>query len=78
MTAAATAPRVNEIAAASTAIFFTATDVGLGGWRFWTFNVADSALTIGAALLALLLWRREDADREPAAHAPDADPEASP
>ena len=32
MAAAATAPRVNEIAAASTAIFFTVTDVGLDGW----------------------------------------------
>jgi signal peptidase II len=53
-------------------------DVGLAGWRFWTFNVADSALTIGAALLALLLWRRGGADREPAARAPDAGPEASP
>jgi signal peptidase II len=31
-------------------------DVGVGGWRFWTFNVADSAVTIGAILLALVLW----------------------
>jgi len=31
-------------------------DVGVGTWRFWTFNVADSAVTIGAILLALVLW----------------------
>ena len=31
-------------------------DVGVGTVRFWTFNVADSAVTIGAVLLALVLW----------------------
>jgi signal peptidase II len=31
-------------------------DVGIGQWRFWTFNVADSAVTVGAVLLALILW----------------------
>lgn len=31
-------------------------DIGVGGWRFWTFNVADSAVTIGAVLLAVVLW----------------------
>jgi len=31
-------------------------DVGIGQWRFWTFNVADSAVTVGAVLLALVLW----------------------
>ena len=33
-------------------------DVGVGDWRFWTFNVADMGVTIGALLLALVLWRR--------------------
>lgn len=28
-------------------------DVGIGAARFWTFNVADSAITIGAVLLVL-------------------------
>ncbi|MGQ0561756.1 MAG: signal peptidase II [Gemmatimonadota bacterium] len=28
-------------------------DVGIGAIRFWTFNVADSAITVGAALLIL-------------------------
>ncbi len=34
-------------------------DIGVAGWRFWTFNVADSAVTIGAVLLAWLLAREE-------------------
>ena len=33
-------------------------DVGVGDWRFWTFNIADMGVTIGAALLSLLLMRR--------------------
>jgi signal peptidase II len=37
-------------------------DVGLGRYRFWTFNVADSALTVGVLALAILMWR-EDAAR---------------
>jgi len=31
-------------------------DVGVGGWRWPTFNVADSAITVGAIALALSLW----------------------
>lgn len=31
-------------------------DVGMGGTRFWTFNIADAGITIGAILLALSLW----------------------
>lgn len=34
-------------------------DVGVGDVRFWTFNVADSAVSVGAVLLVLLLWRFE-------------------
>jgi signal peptidase II len=42
-------------------------DVGTTQWRFWTFNVADMGVTIGALLLALLLWREGDPeDRIPA------------
>ena len=33
-------------------------DVGVGDYRFWTFNVADMGVTCGAVLLALVLWRR--------------------
>ena len=32
-------------------------DVGTANWRFWTFNVADMGVSLGALLLALLLWR---------------------
>ena len=34
-------------------------DVGLGPHRFWVFNVADSAVSIGAVLLVLLLWSED-------------------
>jgi signal peptidase II len=34
-------------------------DVGVGNVRFWTFNVADSAVTVGALLLAFVLWRED-------------------
>src|SRR5215203_5817801 len=33
-------------------------DIGIGGWRFWTFNLADVGVTCGAILLALLLLKR--------------------
>ena len=38
-------------------------DVGIGNTRFWTFNIADSAITIGAILLILssLFERKEPA-----------------
>ena len=34
-------------------------DVGVGDVRFWTFNVADSAVTVGAIVLAFVLWRED-------------------
>jgi signal peptidase II len=34
-------------------------DIGVGTVRFWTFNVADSGVSIGAVLLALVLWRED-------------------
>lgn len=36
-------------------------DVGTASWRFWTFNVADMGVTVGAVLLALLMWREDRA-----------------
>lgn len=33
-------------------------DIGLGNTRFWIFNVADLAVTTGAVLLFILLWRQ--------------------
>jgi signal peptidase II len=32
-------------------------DIGIGDWRWPTFNVADSAITVGAIALALTLWQ---------------------
>jgi len=34
-------------------------DVGVRSWRFWTFNLADAGITLGAALLILALSRAE-------------------
>jgi len=44
-------------------------DIGVGGWRFWTFNLADMGVTFGAILLAVLLWRR-GGDHSPSPAAP--------
>ena len=38
-------------------------DVGIGDVRFWTFNVADSAVTVGAVCLILALWSQEREQR---------------
>ena len=37
-------------------------DVGVGNWRWPTFNVADIGVSVGAVLLAWVLWR-EDRNR---------------
>jgi len=34
-------------------------DLGVGDWRWPTFNVADIAVSVGAVLLAVVLWREE-------------------
>ncbi|MFN9089528.1 MAG: signal peptidase II, partial [Gemmatimonadaceae bacterium] len=34
-------------------------DIGIGTVRFWTFNVADTAVTIGAACLVIALWQQD-------------------
>jgi signal peptidase II len=34
-------------------------DIGIGDLRFWTFNVADVGVSVGAVLLAIVLWQRE-------------------
>lgn len=41
-------------------------DVGIGTTRYWTFNVADSGITVGAIVLAIILGREEKAKRSPA------------
>jgi signal peptidase II len=45
-------------------------DIGLGGVRFWTFNLADTAVTFGAIMLAIVLWKEDTAS--------DAEPEPTP
>lgn len=42
-------------------------DIGVGDVRFWTFNVADTAVSIGAVCLILALWQTENT--APAPHA---------
>jgi signal peptidase II len=39
-------------------------DVGIGSARFWIFNLADTAVTIGAACLVLALWQQDKAHQE--------------
>ena len=38
-------------------------DIGIGDVRFWTFNVADTAVTIGAACLVIALWQQDKAEQ---------------
>lgn len=38
-------------------------DIGIGDVRFWTFNVADTAVSIGAVCLILALWRHDQTQR---------------
>ena len=59
-------------------------DIGVGTVRFWTFNAADSAVTIGAICLMLALWRQErdqlasdGGSRETVAHEQSRDAQAS-
>ncbi len=47
-------------------------DVGFGAHRWPTFNVADMAVSVGAFLLALVLWREEQHGAQQAAPAVDA------
>jgi signal peptidase II len=42
-------------------------DIGAATWRWPTFNVADMAVTSGALLLALVLWREDRAAAREAA-----------
>jgi signal peptidase II len=48
-------------------------DVGVGAWRWPTFNVADSAITVGAIALAVSLWLEGRAEQRPR-EAPAAEP----
>jgi signal peptidase II len=48
-------------------------DVGIGDARWPTFNVADMAVSIGAFLLAWVLWGEEDEAKARAAAGADGD-----
>ena len=52
-------------------------DVGTSGWRFWTFNVADSAITVGAVFLVIILMRRPELRSEPPSEPP-SEPQSEP
>lgn len=41
-------------------------DIGIGSVRFWTFNIADTAVTIGAVCLVIALWHEDKALQEAA------------
>lgn len=53
-------------------------DIGVGGWRWPTFNVADIAVSCGAVLLAVMLWREEEGRAEEEAGGPDREADAAP
>jgi signal peptidase II len=44
-------------------------DIGTATWRFWTFNVADSAVTVGTILLLWVMRDEAPASTTPAADA---------
>jgi signal peptidase II len=46
-------------------------DVGLGSHRWWVFNVADSAVTVGAILLLVSFLLEEGRERSSARRAPE-------
>lgn len=52
-------------------------DVGVGAWRWPTFNIADIAVSCGAITLAIVLWR-EDVEAERAAKSAAAGEAATP
>lgn len=47
-------------------------DIGIGGTRFWTFNVADSAVTVGAVMLGWVLLQEDREQRKQRSAMPSA------
>jgi signal peptidase II len=47
-------------------------DIGVGSTRFWTFNVADSAVTVGAVMLGWVLLQEDREQRRQRSAAPPA------
>ncbi len=40
-------------------------DVGIGHYRFWTFNLADAGITLEVIVLSISMLRRGTVGREP-------------
>ena len=47
-------------------------DIGVESWRFWIFNVADSAVSVGAVLLLISFYLEERRESRNAGAAPTA------
>ena len=47
-------------------------DIGTGSWRFWTFNIADSCISIGAVLVLFSLMREHPSPAADLAVTPDS------
>ena len=47
-------------------------DIGVGTTRFWTFNVADSAVTVGAVMLGWVLLQEDREQRRQRSAVPPA------
>ncbi len=52
-------------------------DVGIGAWRWPTFNVADIAVSTGALILAVVLWNEEEEKAAAAKATADVSPESA-
>jgi signal peptidase II len=48
----------------------------VGSVRFWTFNVADMGVTVGAACLVLALWQADGVNANANADSRRTDPRA--
>ncbi|HEU4565286.1 MAG TPA: signal peptidase II [Gemmatimonadaceae bacterium] len=53
-------------------------DLGIGDWRWPTFNIADVAVSVGAFLLAWALWGEEESEEPQLAAAPGPVPTMNP
>jgi signal peptidase II len=53
-------------------------DLGVGDWRWPTFNVADVAVSVGAFLLAWALWGEEEVEERHLAPVPQPVPTVNP
>jgi signal peptidase II len=53
-------------------------DIGIGSHRFWTFNLADLAVTLGTALLTWILCIRGARDEHPIAAVSSGSPTPAP